>query len=131
MSVADMRAEVLARDGGCVAPRLDPDAGPCYDRWGLLLPEVHYQGRMGWSTSDWACSGTMRSALMRWYRESLEMDYVRRDSIAPHHVLAEDHAMLCPGHHRGVGPHRGYVWATAHRDEMVEYLRPMRDRLNA
>jgi hypothetical protein len=26
----DMARAVLDRDGGCVAPRLDPDAGPCH-----------------------------------------------------------------------------------------------------
>lgn len=106
MTVKDVRREVLQRWGRCVAIDLDPDAGQCYDKWGSA-----YTGYE--PVSD------------------LEMDYVRRGSIAPRHVLAEDHLPLCPGHHRGTGPQRGHVWATSHRQEMSEYLEPYRDKVRS
>lgn len=90
-----MRMVVILRDGGCVALRLDPAAGPCYDQWGdpITHPLLH-----------------------------LEADYVRRGATGGRHEKASDHAALCPGHHRGTGPNGGYVWATAHREEMRAYL---------
>jgi hypothetical protein len=98
MSVAEMRAAVLARDaaeaGGCVAPFLDPDAGPCYDKWGYPL----------------------------WVRMDLEADYVRTGHRGAHHELAGDHVALCAGHHRGTGPQGGRVWATANRALLRDYL---------
>lgn len=29
---------VIDRDKQCIAPLLDPDAGPCRDRWGRVVP---------------------------------------------------------------------------------------------
>ncbi len=40
-----LRIAVLTRDGGCLAPRLDPDAGPCLGR--LTLEHVKDQLRLG------------------------------------------------------------------------------------
>lgn len=90
-----VRAAVLLRDGGCVAPLLDPDAGPCYDQWGY----------------------PPRFAL-----QDVEADYVRRGATGQRHELARDHVTLCPGHHRGMGPTEGHVWATANRPLLRSYL---------
>lgn len=92
--VRQVRAVVFSRDGGCVAPRLDPEAGPCYDQWGEPLGSAY----------------------------DLEMDYVRRGALGTRHVRADDHVALCAGHHRGTGPSRGAVWATSHREELRAYL---------
>jgi hypothetical protein len=93
-----MRAAVIIRDGGCVAPKLDPTAGPCYDRWGSVLSMVY----------------------------DVEVDYVRLESHGKRHELASDHVAVCAGHHRGTGPSRGYQWATAHRRLLREYLETVR-----
>ncbi len=98
-----MRREVIERDGGCTAPSLDPDSGPCFDRWGDPLDVT-------------------RPPYL-----SLEMDYIRRDAVGARHVLACDHVALCAGHHRGAGPVGGFQWATANRDILVEYLKERRD----
>jgi len=94
--VEGVRWEVWSRDQGCVARKVDEHAGPCRDAWGGLIPDAGVD--VG------------------------EMDYVRLDSVGPRHVLPEDHVWLCPGHHRGTGPSKGYVWATAHRPELRAYL---------
>lgn len=98
MSVEEVRDEVYRRDGGCVAPRIDPEAGPCYDRWGKHIIST----KVGWTQG--------------------EMDYVRLGSRHPRHQDPSDHLWLCPGHHQGRGPSSGYVWATSHRKEQREYL---------
>jgi hypothetical protein len=77
-----------------MALRLDPDAGPCYDAWG--------------QPSD----GKL----------DLEMDYVRLRALGTHHIRVDDHVALCAGHHRGMGPTGGYIWATAHRALLRDYL---------
>ena len=89
-----VRAAVILRDGGCMAPVLDPLAGPCADRWGSPLG----------------------------HKLDLEMDYIRRDHIGGRHQLERDHVALCAGHHRGSGATGGYVWATAHRELLRDYL---------
>jgi hypothetical protein len=104
MTASEMRMAVFLRDGACLAPRLDPDAGPCRDKWGHRL----------------------HGAASYLSPEVGEADYVRRDALAARHVLPEDCVWLCPGHHRGTGATAGYVWATAHRDELVAYLAPLR-----
>ena len=96
MTVGEMRAAVLIRDGGCIAIRLDWQAGPCRDQWGAHIPED--------------CLPEM------------ELDYIRLRATGKRHELASDHVTLCPGHHRGTGAQQGYVWATAHRAELREYL---------
>ena len=100
-----IRIEVALRDIGCVAARLDPDCGPCRDRWG----EVMSNAPTFLALSDG------------------EMDYVRRGSRGARHVLACDHCWLCAGHHRGTGKSNGHVWATAHRAELAAYLAPLRE----
>lgn len=40
-----LRAAVFSRDGGCMAPRLDPHAGPCGGR--LTLDHVQHQMMFG------------------------------------------------------------------------------------
>lgn len=82
--VARMRAAVIIRDGGCMAPKLDPrGAGSCYDAWGDLLQ----------------------------HQMDVEIDYIEYGALAPRHVLAIDHVSLCAGHHRGTGPQGGRIWA--------------------
>jgi hypothetical protein len=100
MRPGEMREAVILRDGRCMAPVLDPDAGPCHDQWGYAPRFLHLH--------------------------ELEADYVRRGAIGGRHELPADHVALCPGHHRGTGPSGGHVWATSHREEMREYL----DRVN-
>ena len=91
--VEALRWEVYSLDDGkCVAAVIDPHAGPCYDRFGVVI--------------DTAPRLTF---------EQCEMDYVRLAHWGPRHTLPEDHVILCPGHHRGTGPSAGYQWATSHR----------------
>lgn len=90
------RNAVLARDEGCIAPMLDKDAGPCYDRWGMRF---HFMQRP----------------------KDLEIDYVHHPDYV-RHVDPEAHVALCPGHHRGTGPNAGRQWATSHRALLREYL---------
>ena len=90
--VASMRTAVILRDGGCMAPTLDPEAGPCFDGWGDPL-------RNAWD---------------------VEIDYIERGATGDRHVLATDHVSLCAGHHRGTGPQAGRIWAKGHgRREML------------
>ena len=105
MTVAETRQAVALRDMGCIAPALDPHAGPCRDRWGARMDNA-----------------PRFLALV-----DGEMDYVRQDAIGARHQLPEDHVWLCPGHHRGTGPSHGVVWATAHRPELRGYLSVWRE----
>jgi hypothetical protein len=93
------RAAVLERDGDCIAPLIDKDAGPCRDKWGDVKTFPFPQ-------------------------DELEADYVKLGAHGARHELPIDHVALCPGHHRGTGSQRGYVWATAHRAELRSYLEP-------
>lgn len=81
-----------------MATVIDPEAGPCYDRWGTLI----------------------EPAKVKWLEG--EMDYVRYGAHGERHELPEDHLWLCPGHHRGTGPSAGYQWATSHRREERDWL---------
>lgn len=92
------RAATYDRFRQCEAPIIDPDAGPCYDRWGKQIDPK----KVNWDKG--------------------EMDYVRLDSHGPRHTLPEDHVWVCPGHHRGTGPSAGYQWATSHRREERDWL---------
>jgi hypothetical protein len=91
----EVRRAVIARDGSCIAPLLDKDSGDCYDRWGQIIK----YGR----PSDY------------------EIDYVRHPKLK-RHVDYEAHVLLCPRHHRGMGPSRGRQWATANRPLLRRYL---------
>ena len=85
----------------CVAPRLDPAAGPCYNKWGETFSGTDLTGG------------------------HLEADRIRDDAsmgAAPSHQDPTRMVCLCPGHHRGVGPQGGRQWATAHRDLLRDYL---------
>lgn len=96
--VGAMRAVVLQRDGGCVAPILDPEgAGPCYNRWGRGIPRTSMD---------------------------LEADYIEVGATGPRHFLASDHVALCGGHHRGTGPQGGRIWAkqSGRREALRDYL---------
>jgi hypothetical protein len=104
VTINDVRIEVALRDIGCVAPRLDPNAGPCRDRWG-----------------DPMGGAPLFLALV-----DGEMDYVRHGATGTRHLLPSDHVWLCPGHHRGTGASAGYVWATAHREALRAYLSGVR-----
>jgi hypothetical protein len=95
----ECRAEVLARDRVCQAPTISKQAGTCFNRWGgTLLNEP----------------------------QDLEIDFIRNGAIGKRHELPCDHVALCPGHHRGTGPQRGYVWATANRELLALHLLPLR-----
>lgn len=93
-----VRISILRRDGGCVAPVLDWDAGPCYDQWGEPMPLFNPEDR------------------------GLEVDYVRLGARGPRHVLEQDHVTLCAGHHRGTGPNGGRMWGPGHRQVERDYL---------
>ncbi len=99
-TVSQVRTAVISRDDGCVARRIDPKAGPCRDWQGRVVDRVPL--------------------------DQLEADYVRLGARAPRHRDPWDHQALCPGHHRGVGAQRGYVWATAHRAEARDRLEDLR-----
>jgi len=94
--VSEVRNVVIARDEGCVAPMLDPDAGLCFDRWGMRFS-------LGLRSRD------------------LEIDYIHHPALK-RHVDPEAHVAVCPGHHRGTGPNRGRQWATSHREAIRKYL---------
>jgi len=95
MSVGEMRAKVLSRDGWeCQARDIDPDAGPCRDRWG--------------------------DEYNPWNHPIFEVDYVRKGAKGKRHELPEDHVTLCHWHHQG--SKGGHVWATSHRPEMRAWL---------
>lgn len=96
--VAMTRREVYHRNERCEAGLIDPDAGPCYDRWGKQIDPK----KVTWDKG--------------------EMDYVRLGARGPRHGLEEDHVWLCPGHHRGAGPSAGYQWATSHRRDERDWL---------
>lgn len=86
---------VIQRDGQCMAPVLDPEAGPCRNGWGQVGPVKIYE---------------------------LEADYVRFRAHGKRHELPIDHVALCPGHHRGTGAQGGHIWATSHREMERAYL---------
>lgn len=99
MAMEGLRWEVASRDDfRCIASRVDPDSGPCYSRWGTVLPG----GRVPIDEG--------------------EIDYVRFGATTPHHKDARDHVWTCPGHHRGTGPNAGLQWCTSHRRSERLYL---------
>ena len=98
MMVREVRDVVFLRNQRCEAGLIDPNAGPCYDRWGKHILST----KVGWNQG--------------------EMDYVRLDAHDDRHKDPKDHIWVCPGHHRGTGPSAGYQWATAHRREERDWL---------
>lgn len=100
----EVAEHVFRRDDGCVAPRLDPRAGQCRDRWGGPV------------------SPTDRRALTL---QHLWLDYsvkAKRAPSDPEHLL-----VLCYGHHEGTGPTHGAVWATSEEnlDRQRAYLQDL------
>lgn len=92
----ELRDEVFAMDGWrCVAPRLDPDAGVCRNRWG---DSVIATGRMP------------VTALTLDHVKDAPMMGKRAPSDVRHLVT------LCAGHHLLSG------WATGHRPQLRAYL---------
>lgn len=90
-----LRAEVLARDKGCLANLLGATDN-CRDKWGAVLP---LQGRYAHSR--------------------LELDHIREQPMMGKRAPSDaEHLLtLCPWHHRDSG------WATSHRPELRAYLR--------
>jgi hypothetical protein len=106
-NISEARDAVLRLDGYyCVALRLDPTAGACYDAWGRWFSGYDPSGRR------------------------LEVDRVTDEPMLgsdsedgiPAHLDVRRMVTLCPSHHRGAGPTKGFVWATAHRDDIRRYL---------
>jgi hypothetical protein len=93
-----VRREVLARDNWhCVAPVVSPQAGQCHDKFGRAgynVPISHLE-------PDHVGEGRMGKAA-----KSIPAKLVT----------------LCPGHHRGVGEKGGWIWATANRPPLRDYL---------
>jgi len=98
---SETRRSVFARDGGCVALKIDPDAGPCADRWGnehrwavladLTFDHVKDEPGMGFRSEINPATGFRTSD--------------------PGHLVT-----LCGRHHLTSG------WATSHRPELRAYL---------
>lgn len=77
MRVGEVREAVIQRDQGCLAPRLDPAAGECRDKWGTLV------------------TGTLRG---------MEVDRIREHPTmgkAPSHLDATHMVAVCSFHHQG------------------------------
>lgn len=98
MTPGEMRAAVLDRDDyECQARFIDPEAGVCRDRWGRELSTAHGH-----------------------HHSNFEADYVKRGAHDKRHRDPRDHVTLCAFHHQG--SRAGYIWATAHRQEMRAWL---------
>jgi hypothetical protein len=80
----EVYGHVMRRDGGCMAPSLDPRAGQCRDRWGSPA-----------SPSD------IRALTL----QHVWLDYSVKAKRAPSHP--ENLLVLCWFHHEG-------GWATSH-----------------
>jgi len=92
----EVREEVFARDGRCIAGLVDPEAGPCKTKWGVVVPPGlrYYRGREVWTVDHVPrFAGSTRISSRRWM------------------------VTLCWGHHG----HPSY-WETAHRNEERKYL---------
>jgi len=90
-----LRLQVIFRDGWCVAETLDPQAGPCRDKWGELLPN-----------NPWP--------------DVWEVDHVKAEPMMGRKAPSDmAHLVtLCHFHHQG-------GWATSHRDAERDYLRTL------
>lgn len=97
--------EVTSRDGfRCVAPVVDPESGPCHDRWGQDIER-------------WPVRRMDRNLLTIAHVKDGDAQSMgkRAPSDANHLVL------LCWGHHEGAGERRGHCWGT--KREGLEALR--------
>jgi hypothetical protein len=89
---------VFERDGWtCLAPRLDPDAGPCHDQRGAVYDPVGLR------------IDSFRPGRLRYVRSFLTLQHVQilgRTENDLQHLLT-----LCSGHHLGTGEKRGRIWS--------------------
>ena len=93
----EMYRAVIARDGGCVAPLVDPGCSPCRSQWGA----VHDRSFLGMLTLDHV-------------REEAMMGKRARSDMR--HLVA-----ICYGHHIATTG-GGSNWATSHRGVLRDYL---------
>jgi hypothetical protein len=85
---------VYLRDGGCVAPLIDPTAGACRDSWGFTRP--------------------------RHFRPILTFDHLRDEPGGFKPCFCVDHlTTICWWHHDAAQS----GWATSHRPELRKYHR--------
>lgn len=103
---AKLRAEVYLRDGyRCIVPTVDPDAGPCGNLFGDLIPRHR---------------SMTRSELTI---EHVTPGYGRMGRRADH--VVEQCVTLCWRHHLGHGEKGGFIWATANKDKTRQYLKEL------
>lgn len=89
---SEVARAVFARDRGCVAPRLDPDAGHCQNKWG-----------------DYVLPNDVRARTLEHVHEDYGKTGKRADNDIDHLVW------LCEGH--GV-----QSWELAHKDLLRLYI---------
>lgn len=105
------RMLVYRRDKGCIAPRLDPNAGPCRTRWGRPVSlETQYTLIFG--------SGFQHRKMRA---ETLTLDHVPRFLGSKRISTPRWMVTACWGHGVSNGP-GGTVWVTAHRDLERKWL---------
>jgi hypothetical protein len=108
-----LNAELYARDGGCVAPLIDPDCGPCRDVFGherdrtlrAILTREHVQdggtGSMGLRAKDdlnhlvLACYGHHTASAWCLAHKQDERDYIARRK-AEAEIFTESYAGSLP-----------------------------------
>jgi len=90
---------VVARDGGCVAPRLGA-TDPCRDTWGTLPTGEEREKAVSGHYSGWLTVDHVKDQPRMGKRAPSDMAHL---------------VTLCWRHHLG-------GWATAHRPELREYL---------
>lgn len=103
---AEQRLEVFVLDEfRCVAPLIDPDAGPCRDFNGYVIARLGPMRPDGELTVEHVTPGYGRLGR-------------RADN-----VLSEM-TTLCWGHHQGHGVtgSGGSIWALAHKDDLRTWL---------
>lgn len=105
------RMQVYQRDGGCIAPRLDPNAGPCHNRWGRFV-SVEAQLMIIWANGFHA---------RRARAETLTLDHVPRFHGSKRISTPRWMVTACWGHGVNNSP-GGSVWVTGHRDLERKYL---------
>ena len=87
---------VFARDGGCIAPLVDPNSGPCKSKWGRIIPRT--------------CRRNQTNGRMT-------LDHVPPTGGAPRVSSERWSVILCWGHHA----YPSY-WETSHRDLERKWL---------
>jgi hypothetical protein len=100
----ELRRLVFARDGYiCIARRMDPRAGPCRGKWGMVLAR---QDRLN-----------PRDLTFEHVQDDYGSMGLKADDDEQHGVAA------CWGHALGAGGKGGFTWATANKDLERQYLR--------